>query len=174
MAGLAQAVGRVEAQGLPGIVAGLRESPVFRVVLAPFEVFTRAIYAEDWFPDLVCWGAAALAIDAALLIVVLKLDANYIESAATISQKIYERIRRTKQGGGIAMPVSSRAGRLGMPQLPWLAGAGPVAWRQLLLVIRTSRHLFITSLIMVGVVAAGAFCLPGPGRRPAARRASCP
>ena len=166
MAGLAQAVGRVEAQGLPGIVAGLRESPVFRVVLAPFEVFTRAIYAEDWFPDLVCWGAAALAIDAALLIVVLKLDANYIESAATISQKIYERIRRTKQGGGIAMPVSSRAGRLGMPQLPWLAGAGPVAWRQLLLVIRTSRHLFIASLIMVGVVAAGAFASPVPAGVP--------
>ena len=67
----------------------------------------------------------------------LKLDANYIESAATISQKVYERIRRTKQGGGVAMPVGARAGRLRLPPFPWLAGVGPIAWRQLLLAMRT-------------------------------------
>ena len=100
------------------------------------------MFAERWFPDLVGWGAGALAIDAgACSALVLKLDANYLESAATISQKVYERIRRSKQGGGIAMPVGAGAGRLRLPRLPWLAGAGPVAWRQLLIAIRTSRHL---------------------------------
>ena len=78
------------------------------MLLAPFEVFSRTIFAEAWFPDLVGWAAAALAIDLGLLILILSLDANYLELAGTISQKVYEQLRRTKQGGGIAMPVSSR------------------------------------------------------------------
>ena len=164
MLGLARAAGKVQAEGLVGILAALRGSPAFRVLLAPFEVFTRAMFAEDWFPDLTGWGAGALAIDAALLAILLKLDANYLETAATISQKVYERIRRSKQGGGVAMPVSANAGRLRLPGLPWLAGAGPVAWRQLLIVLRTSRHLLITSTAVIGMIAAGLQFAPGPAR----------
>jgi Putative ABC exporter len=166
MWGLAQGIGQIEARGLPGALAALREAPAFRVLLAPFEVFTRAMFAEKWFPDLVGWGAGALAIDAALLAILLKLDANYLEMAATISQKVYERIRRAKQGGGVAMPVSARAGRLRLPGLPWLAGAGPVAWRQLLIVLRTSRHLLLVSMAIIGMIAAGLLFSPGPARGP--------
>jgi hypothetical protein len=168
MWGLAQVAGKVETEGLTGILAALRESPVFRVVLAPFEVFTRAMFAEQWFPELAVWGAGALAIDAALVMIVLKLDANYLETAATISQKVYERLRRSKQGGGIAMPVGARAGRLRVGALPWLAGAGPVAWRQLLIVLRTSRHLLITSMLVVGMVGAGLLFSPGMKHGPQA------
>ena len=114
---------RVEGQTPREIATNLRESAIFRVLLAPFDVFTRTIFAERWFPDFLGWGAAALAIDAALLVLVLKLDANYIESAATISQKVYERIRRTKQGGGIAMPAGP-----GGPTTP--APAAPLAGRR--------------------------------------------
>jgi Putative ABC exporter len=170
LAGLADVTRRVEGQTPREIAIHLRESAIFRVLLAPFEVFTRTMFAERWFPDFVGWGAAALAIDAALLVLVLKLDANYIEAAATISQKVYERIRRTKQGGGIAMPVGPRAGRLRLPPLPWLAGAGPIAWRQLLLAMRTSRQMLITTMALVVMFGAGfAFSprgAPGPGAPP--------
>src|SRR5262249_26804515 len=54
------------------------------VLLAPFEIFARAILAPNWFPELVCWGAASLAIDAGLLALIFKLDADYLESAAVI------------------------------------------------------------------------------------------
>ncbi len=170
LAGLADVTRRVEGQTPREIAINLRESAVFRVLLAPFEAFTRTMFAERWFPDFVGWGAAALAIDAALLLLVLKLDANYIEAAATISQKVYERIRRTKQGGGIAMPVGAGARRLRLPPLPWLAGAGPIAWRQLLLAMRTSRQMLITTMALVVMFGAGfAFTprgAPGPGTPP--------
>src|SRR5262249_8752364 len=145
----------VQARGFAGLLAPLRQTPAFRVLLAPFEVFTRVLFAERWFPELVGWGVGALAIDAALVAIVLKLDANYLESAATISQKVYERMRRAKLGGGVAMPVGPRAGRLRLPQLPWLAGAGPVAWRQLLIVLRTSRHMLVVSVIVAAAATGG-------------------
>jgi hypothetical protein len=164
LAGLAEVLRRAQGQGFAEILASLQQSAIFRVLLAPFEVFTRAMFAERWLPDLVGWAAGALAIDVGLLIVVLKLDADYIESAATISQKVYERMRRTKQGGGIAMPVGPRAGRLRVPQLPWLAGTGPIAWRQLLLAMRTSRHMLITTAMILGMGIAMFAFSPGAAR----------
>jgi hypothetical protein len=164
MFGLAEAAGSVPSEGVAGILMAMRGSAVVRVAVAPFEVFTSAMFADRWFPDLVGWGAGALAIDVALLAIVLRLDANYVETAATISQKVYERIRRSKQGGGIAMPVGAGARRLRLPGLPWMGGTGPVAWRQLLIVLRTSRHLLLTSMVVVGMVGAGLVFAPGTGR----------
>ena len=102
------------------------------MILAPFEVFSHAILAVDVFPDLVGWGVAAAAIDLGLLILVVKLDADYVEGAAAISQKLYERMQRARKGGGVALPTSKVEARLRIPRLPWLGGAGPLAWRQLL------------------------------------------
>ncbi|MGP0065293.1 MAG: putative ABC exporter domain-containing protein [Isosphaeraceae bacterium] len=165
--GLGQIGRRVQAGGIAELAAGLRESQTFRVLLAPFEVFTRVTFAEAMSPAWLGWGAAALAIDLGLLILILKLDANYLESAAAISQKVYEQMRRARMGGGVAMPAGARAGRFRLPQPPRLAGAGPVAWRQLLLAVRTSRHMFVACLgfavvflVMSRAIAPG---LNGPG-----------
>ena len=70
---------------------------------------------------------------------VLKLDADYLEAAAAVSQKVYEQLQRIRQGGGLSMPATRGAARLRLPGLPWLGGAGPIAWRQVLISLRTSR-----------------------------------
>jgi hypothetical protein len=160
--GLYQALEQVQSQGLRGVFTAVRGSPAFRVLLAPFRVYSNAIFADAWFPDLMGWGALALAIDGALLAILLKLDADYLEMAAIISQKVYERLRRSIHGGGLAMPVGARAGRLRLPEFPWLGGAGPLAWRQLLVVLRTSRHLLVTSVLIVGMLAASFAFQRGP------------
>jgi hypothetical protein len=165
LAGLADVLRRTPGQSFAEVLANLRESPVFVVLLAPFDVFTRAIFAARWFPDFAVWAAVALAIDAALLWLVFRLDADYIESAAAISQKVYERVRRTKQGGGMAMPAGAAAARLRLRTLPWLAGVGPLAWRQLLIAIRTSRQVLITTLIL-GVMFSMGFVFTQKGMIP--------
>ncbi len=135
------------------------------VVLAPFKVFSNVILADELFPDLVCWGAAAAAIDLGLLVLILKLDADYLESAAAISQKIYEQLRRTKQGGGIAVPASQASLKFRVPRLPWWGGAGPLAWRQILTAVRTSQYAIIMSLFVgVGLlIIASSVPKGGPG-----------
>jgi hypothetical protein len=147
---------QVANRSIPELVEAFTTTWPAVVLLAPFKVFSGAILARTIFPELVGWALAAAAIDGSLLWLVLRLDADYVESAAAISQKMHERTRRAKQGGGIAMPVTR--GLLGVrPRpLPWLWGAGPVAWRQAVLAIRMSRYpMFIT-------LALGAFTVAAP------------
>ena len=98
------------------------------VLLAPFEVFSHTILAATLFPELVCWGAAALAIDALLLALIFKLDADYLESAAAISQKLYEKSStdEARRGDRHCRPRRRRRASawLGFPG--W---AAPARWR---------------------------------------------
>jgi hypothetical protein len=61
------------------------------------------------------------------------------------------------------MPAGGRAGRFRLPQPPRLGGAGPIAWRQLVLAIRTSRHFLIVVLFLAAFcLAFGQFVPAGP------------
>jgi hypothetical protein len=139
------------------LARSFRASWTGMVVLAPFEVFSHAILATRFFPDLVSWSAGALAIDLGLLALIFKLDADYLESAAAVSQKLYEKIQRMKQGGGVAFPASAKAARIRLRRFPWLSGAGPLAWRQTLIAIRTSKFALVVSAGIAVVIAAMAF-----------------
>ena len=129
----------------------LRDSTAVRGLLAVFEVFARTMTAETFYPEVVGWGGLALVVDGALALLVLRLDADYVESSVTQSQKLYERFQRRRRGGfaGWSGKASKRAR---LPQLPWLGGAGPIAWRQLLSALRHSRGLLIGLAIMAAVV----------------------
>ncbi len=135
------------------LAAHVNDTRVGRAVLAPFGVFARATLATRFFPTGLGWAAAAAGIDAALVAVVVGLDANYLEAAATASAKRYDRVARIRRAGlaGMASPASAR---LRVPMLPWLGGVGPVAWRQLTGVVRTARGLLMV-LAVLAVVAGG-------------------
>ncbi len=138
----------------PSVLAGqLRTSPAGRWVLAPFTVFGNAIAADRFFPDGLRWDLVGLAMDGALVGVVLLLDANYLETAATASARRYARVSRVRRVG-LAGTANPGAARLRVPPLPWLGGVGPVAWRQLTGVLRTGRGL----LVVVAIV-----CVAGGG-----------
>jgi hypothetical protein len=121
-----------------------------RVLLGPFDVFARTITARSVWPALAGWGTLALLIDLLMLAIVIGLDANYLETAAVASQRRYERIQRIRRGGAVG--VSHQGGSsLRVKSLPWLGGAGPIAWRQLTSAIRSSRRL----IILLVIIAAG-------------------
>jgi hypothetical protein len=140
--GLAQMLFQTPIQSIPQMARSLRGTWTGRIVLAPFEVFSHTILASRFFPDVVYWGAGGAAIDLALLVLVLKLDADYIEGAAAVSQKLYERIQRARQHGGFS-PAPKSAVRLRLRCLPWLGGMGPLAWRTMLTAMRTARGVII-------------------------------
>jgi hypothetical protein len=128
-----------------------RDTVAGRIVLAPFKVFASVLLAPQLFPNGLEWAAVAAAIDLAMAILVVSLDANYLEMSATVSAKRYDRLSRFRRGGvgGLAKPSSAR---FKLPMLPWLGGAGPIIWRQLSTTVRTARTL----LIVIGLAAVGA------------------
>lgn len=125
----------------------LRESRVGAVALAPLEVYGRLFTAHGLIESL---GYAALAagVNAVLLFVVFYLDADYLEASAAKSQAVYERLQRVRKGGVMAIGGPLKKARGAVPQLPYLAGAGPIAWRQMTAAVRNSKGLLFVMLLL--------------------------
>jgi hypothetical protein len=138
-----------------------RTSTGGRIVLAPFEVFGRAIAAETLYPELLLWGAAALGVNVLLTIVVLSLDANFFEAALVAGQKRYEALSRVRRGNLPALGQQHTA-RWRLPELPWLGGAGPVAWRQSIQLVRSSPRALMM-LVMISIFTVPSFVMVRPG-----------
>ena len=138
--------------GLVSLLVAFRHSWAGTILLAPADVFARAILAETLVPALLGWGALALVIDLGLLMVVLRLDVNYADSAIAASRKLYDRLERVRRGGALAWGAEGMA-RVRLPQLPRLGGAGPIARRQLIHAVRTSKGLAFILLVMAVPIA---------------------
>ena len=125
-----------------------RHSPVAEIVLAPFAVFAKVIAAERLFPDALGWAALAAAMVAGVYALAVRLDANYLEMAARVSQKLQDRRRRMMTEGIFA----SRMGEVRHSRLPgprWWGGVGPLVWRQVIQALRGSRGALMAVAIMV-------------------------
>ena len=64
------------------------------------------------------------------------------------------------------MATSKAEARLRIPNLPWLGGVGPLAWRQLLIAMRTSRLVIILSLGIGCVLLVMALFAPSGPNKP--------
>jgi hypothetical protein len=121
----------------------LADSEVLRVASAPFAVFSRVMLAES-VGALAVWGAAAVAMTLGVVWLILRLDANFLEASLAASQRRYEMVERAKRSGGLPTIGIGAKPRFTLPRLPRLFGAGTIAWRQSLDLMRGSgRLLFI-------------------------------
>lgn len=129
------------------LLARVEHSWTVQVLLMPFRPFMEAFTAPRLWPDLVVWGAIGLAIDAALVVFIFALDAQYLERSATVSAKIYTRLERARRTGGIGMIGGSKPARFSLPMFPDWGGIGPIAWRQFATAKRDIARLIIFMLI---------------------------
>ncbi len=127
-------------------------APMVQVVLLPLRPIVEASTAERLWPDLVQWTLLGLAVNGALLALVLALDAQYLESAAAASERLYARLQQLRGGGAAALGLGSTGKvRLRLPSLPWWGGIGPMAWRQFVTAPRTRGPLLFL-LILFGAL----------------------
>jgi Putative ABC exporter len=143
-------------------------SPVLQTALAPLDWFVRSATAQVLWPDLVEYTGLALAVDAAMVLVVLALDAHYLEASAAASERIYARLQRARRGGGVfgAWRGSGESPRFSLPSLPWWGGVGPTTWRQAVTAVRSLRGLLLFLLIFGGVLVTTPLALSLGGDRP--------
>ncbi|NUM52590.1 MAG: hypothetical protein HUU46_03000 [Candidatus Hydrogenedentes bacterium] len=147
---VAAAAGRVLAArgeaGRESFVVLLRESPWLGYVLAPFEPFARVMTANAVFPDMLLWAGVCVAMNAVLFAIIVLIDAEYRETAIRVSQRIYTRMQRAQRSGMAQTNVT--AGGRRVPHLPWLAGAGPIVWRQCTNVVRNGRSVLLMMVLL--------------------------
>jgi len=117
-----------------------------RAVLGVFNIFGRIFTSQMIFPELAVWTLLGATINVALIALAMRLDADYAEASVIHSQKMYERIQRARRGGLGAWNTKVSARRR-LPVLPWLGGAGPIAWRQMLTALRNARGFLILALL---------------------------
>ncbi|HEX8915154.1 MAG TPA: putative ABC exporter domain-containing protein, partial [Humisphaera sp.] len=126
-------------------------SPGGRVLLAPFGVLTNVLTAERLWPDLPLWAAAGAGINVLLVLVMMRLDAAFLEAAGGASERRHSMIQRFRSGGALAIAAKATA-RRSLPGLPRWGGAGVVAWRQLTHASRAGRMLLFLLVILAGSV----------------------
>jgi hypothetical protein len=140
--------------GPASLLVRLEEAPAVRAALAPLRWFVETFTAERLWPDFALGAARCLALNAALLLLVFLLDAQYLETAAAASERAYARLQRLRSSGAVAAASSTGTARVSLPSLPWWGGAGPLAWRQLTTALRSRRPLLIFlgvfTLVVVG------------------------
>jgi hypothetical protein len=145
-----QALRRDEPEGnILETLQRIEQSQVLQWIVTPFRWYVRILTARHVWPDFVQWGGVCLAINLGLILLVYLLDASYLESAAAASEKRYAKLARMRSSGTLG-GGSVKAGkvRFGLPMLPWLGGAGPLAWRQLTAASRS--HRAFTILLIAG------------------------
>ncbi|HEV3345269.1 MAG TPA: putative ABC exporter domain-containing protein [Pirellulales bacterium] len=132
-------------------VDAFRDTWIGAALLAPFELFCRVITADSFDLPTAGYAALAAAVDAGLVTAIMLLDAAYLEAAATASESLYQRLQNLRRG---VWPPRVRAiarSRLRCP--PPMGGVGPVAWWQLLHLVRSSPALLYASPVLLMIVA---------------------
>lgn len=132
--------------------------PVIKAVTAPFAPFANVAAGigplSAWLSGL----AIALFMTVALYIMVLLLDADYMEASIARSAKAYARLERLRRGQTPLTGAGSIRVKWSIPEFPYAGGVGPIVWRQLTTFARTSRVVTIVMLLLLaGGVAARYF-----------------
>lgn len=157
LGGCAQSVLTVPPAGFYAFLEGFRQTWAGTVLLAPFEVFSRMLFAETVVPGFLVWASGALAMNLCAVGILLWLDANYLAAAADQSGRNYERLQKMRRGGVFTTAVkSSKAGSWIRP-LPWLGGAGPIGWQQLVTAVRTGGVSLLALIFMAACIASALF-----------------
>ena len=151
--GIAAGLSDLRTLNLAKAHADFRSSWAGTCLLAPFDVFGRALTAETVFPDFVAWTALALLMNGVLLSLVLWLDTNYLELAVENSQRLYARLQRMRQGDALAALFKPTRRRWRIPRLPRFGGAGLIAWQQLTAASRRFGGIFVVAVPVMFCVA---------------------
>jgi hypothetical protein len=128
--------------------AQVAATPAWKVISLPLTWFVDAFLATRWWPDLIVPASLALLVDLALFGLVMALDANYLESAAATSARVYARLQRLRRAGLAGETQRGTWARVSLPSLPYWGGVGPTLWRQMTTAMRGLGRL----LIVLGVV----------------------
>jgi hypothetical protein len=111
------------------------------LVTLPFRGFIEVFLAPRGWPDLALYTGLGIAANLVMVGVIFALDAQYLEAAASSSERTYAALQRLRRGGLAAAGPAGGKVRFRLPMLPCWGGVGPIFWRQLTTALRTLGRL---------------------------------
>jgi hypothetical protein len=105
--------------------------PLVNALRLPCSTFAHVMAADGTTAEWFMWTGVSVAIIAALYLLIIVLDADYMEVAIARSARQYAALERFKRGQFISERTAKRKRRWSLPSLPHLGGFGTIAWRQL-------------------------------------------
>ena len=123
------------------VLTGFRHSWLGAVLLAPFAVFANLFLAQSLFPDLMLWAGCAIAINAGLLLVIIRFDGRAADHALLASRRLSNRWARMRQGASFW--ASEKTTGRSLRHAPSLGGVGPIVWRQTINAFRNSGRVIL-------------------------------
>lgn len=124
------------AGGLEGLAGSLVTRPFIEVVSA--ETGSSALL----------WATPCVLLLAALVASLCTLDVGYLETAMGGSKGALARRKRMRADGGVFAGGPLRH-RTRLPRFPRMRGAGPLAWRQCLEMVRNPRGVLLVLLVVM-------------------------
>ncbi|MFO0881500.1 MAG: putative ABC exporter domain-containing protein [Gemmataceae bacterium] len=128
------------------------DSPAWQTASLPLRAFFEVMLAPGWSFHLLLQVGIALTVLVGLVFLIFGLDAQYLESAAASSARIYTRIQqmRGRQSNVEGSLQPSRPPRWSLPDFPRLGGVGSLAWRQMVSGFRgMGRLVFLLTILGV-------------------------
>lgn len=145
-------VGRaLEGAGPLEMLAAFANTSAGRIIAAPTAPFADVITAKH-MTEALGSAVAALAINIALLILAVRLDANWLEAGAESSRKLADRIEEMRKTGGFGGSGGKAFVALRIPMLPRVGGIGPLAWRQCVTGVRQGARGLLLVVVLIGVL----------------------
>ncbi len=113
----------------------LLRSPAWQRASTPFRWFFHVFLVDKGdFAALAFYSALCVALLIALLGAIFWLDADYFETSATNSARLYARLQRLRglaQADDTPGKKKEKQARFSLPMFPRMGGIGPILWRQL-------------------------------------------
>jgi len=141
-----------QGQGPIQWMAAAEKISIFRLALAPLRWFTE-VFAAQSAAELIVWGSSALLVNLIMVLVVFLLDVQFLEASAAASERHYARLQRVRSSGVFAGRMPAGKPRWGLGEPPGWGGMGPLAWRQMLALLRNLRGVlvFLAMFILFGM-----------------------
>ncbi len=128
-------------------LAAIVESPLVRALSLPFVPFVETFAAAS-IPMALGWaGVSGLSLFL-VLFVMTRLDAAYEEVALEASRKMQKKLGRMRSGAGVWGASGPQHTRFSVPRFPRLEGAGAIAWRQAIAMLRNRRGILGVALFV--------------------------
>lgn len=139
-------------------VVKLRQTPIIEAMCVPVKPYANVLAGSSLVKSLP-WAGLAFIIDIVLIAIFIAVDRGEVETMVTHSQKQLAKAQVARRSG-ISNPEAAAQRQL--PSFHSFGGVGPLIWRQLTIMYRSTGPIVLSAILIVVVVSCAVLAQSAP------------